>query len=160
MLTQRSEGLRRLLLICQIWITAGLFWLGVWVMVKFYSPPGGTDLAPLQHLLRVACAGVDLGISGARQLARLSAANRPAAGTSCQSAADGRQYRDARHLPDRDQGRFYLASFPFQFRALFLSDVTFFTSLSSALSGPPVFYGNSPGENLAGWFTGTSGATA
>ena len=38
MLTQRSEGLRRLLLICQIWITAGLFWLGVWVMVKFYSP--------------------------------------------------------------------------------------------------------------------------
>jgi len=41
MLTQRSEGLRRLLLICQIWITAGLFWLGVWVMVKFYSPPGG-----------------------------------------------------------------------------------------------------------------------
>jgi len=41
MLTQRSEGLRRLLLICQIWITAGLFWLGVWVMVKFYSPPWG-----------------------------------------------------------------------------------------------------------------------
>jgi len=41
MLTQRSEGLRRLLLICQIWITAGLFWLGVWVMVKFYSPGGG-----------------------------------------------------------------------------------------------------------------------
>src|SRR5207237_1293360 len=41
MLTQRSEGLRRLLLICQIWITAGLFWLEVWVMVKFYSPSGG-----------------------------------------------------------------------------------------------------------------------
>jgi len=40
MLTQRSEGLRRLLLICQIWIIAGLFWLGVWVMVKFYSPSG------------------------------------------------------------------------------------------------------------------------
>jgi len=40
MLTQRSEGLRRLLLICQICITAGLFWIGVWVMVKFYSPGG------------------------------------------------------------------------------------------------------------------------
>src|SRR5213595_3356145 len=40
MLTQRSEGLRRLLLFCQIWITAGLFWLGVWVMVRFYSPGG------------------------------------------------------------------------------------------------------------------------
>ena len=62
MLTQRSEGLRRLLLICQIWITAGLFWLGVWVMVKFYSPPRGTDLAPLQHLSRVACAGIDPGV--------------------------------------------------------------------------------------------------
>src|SRR5437763_15634989 len=40
MLTQRADGHRRLLLICQIWITAGLFWLGVWVMVKFYSPSG------------------------------------------------------------------------------------------------------------------------
>src|SRR5438552_15998326 len=98
-------------------------------MVKFYSPPGGTDLAPLQHLLRVACAGVDLGISGARQLARLSAANRPAAGTSGQSAADGRQYRGARHLPDRDQGLFYLAIFPYLFRVLFLSDVTLSTAL-------------------------------
>jgi exopolysaccharide biosynthesis polyprenyl glycosylphosphotransferase len=37
MLTQRSEGLRRLFLICQILIVAGLFWLGVWVMVTFYS---------------------------------------------------------------------------------------------------------------------------
>src|SRR5206468_12401514 len=44
MLTQRSEGLRRLLLICQIWITAGLFWLGVWVMVKFYSQSGELTL--------------------------------------------------------------------------------------------------------------------
>ena len=40
MLTQRSEGLRRLLLICQIWLTVGLFWLGVWLMVNFYSPGG------------------------------------------------------------------------------------------------------------------------
>jgi exopolysaccharide biosynthesis polyprenyl glycosylphosphotransferase len=40
MLTQRSEGLRRLLLICQICLTAGLFWLGVWLMVNFYSPGG------------------------------------------------------------------------------------------------------------------------
>src|SRR5438034_11476645 len=40
MLTQRSEGLRRLLLICQIWITAGLFWVGVWGMVRFYSSGG------------------------------------------------------------------------------------------------------------------------
>jgi exopolysaccharide biosynthesis polyprenyl glycosylphosphotransferase len=38
MLTQRSEGLRRLLLLCQVTLTAGLFWFGVWVMVNFYSP--------------------------------------------------------------------------------------------------------------------------
>jgi exopolysaccharide biosynthesis polyprenyl glycosylphosphotransferase len=38
MLTQRSEGLRRLLLLCQVALTAGLFWFGVWVMVSFYSP--------------------------------------------------------------------------------------------------------------------------
>jgi exopolysaccharide biosynthesis polyprenyl glycosylphosphotransferase len=38
MLTQRSEGLRRLLLLCQVALTAGLFWFGVWVMVNFYSP--------------------------------------------------------------------------------------------------------------------------
>src|SRR5436309_15051169 len=69
-------------------------------------PTRGTDLAPLQHLLRVACAGIDPGISGARHVARLSAANAPAAATSCQSAADGRQHRDARHLSDRNQGRF------------------------------------------------------
>src|SRR5256714_9821948 len=37
MLTQRSEGLRRLLLLCQILLAAGLFWFGVWVMVTFYS---------------------------------------------------------------------------------------------------------------------------
>jgi len=42
MLTQRSEGLRRLLLICQIGIASGLFWFGVWVMVNFYS--AGADL--------------------------------------------------------------------------------------------------------------------
>ncbi len=38
MLTQRSEGLRRLLLLCQVVLTAGIFWFGVWVMVSFYSP--------------------------------------------------------------------------------------------------------------------------
>src|SRR5207248_7164322 len=102
-------------------------------------PKWRTDLASLQHLLCVARAGVDPGISGARQRARLSAANRSPAGTSCQSTASHRQYWDACHLPDRDQGRIYLASFPFQFRALFLPGVTFFTSLSAALPGPPLF---------------------
>ncbi len=40
MLTQRSEGLRRLFLLCQIAIVAAFFWLGVWVMITFYSERG------------------------------------------------------------------------------------------------------------------------
>jgi exopolysaccharide biosynthesis polyprenyl glycosylphosphotransferase len=37
MVTQRTEGLYRLFLFCQIIIVAGLFWSGVWIMVTFYS---------------------------------------------------------------------------------------------------------------------------
>src|SRR6266567_8774562 len=40
MLTQRTEGLYRVFLFCQIIIVAALFWLGVWIMVTFYSPGG------------------------------------------------------------------------------------------------------------------------
>lgn len=38
MVTQRTEGLYRLFLLCQIVMVALLFWFGVWVMVTFYSP--------------------------------------------------------------------------------------------------------------------------
>jgi hypothetical protein len=38
MVTQRTEGLYRLFVLCQIAIVAALFWLGVWIMVTFYSP--------------------------------------------------------------------------------------------------------------------------
>ncbi len=37
MLTQRTQGLYRLFLLCQIAIVAALFWFGVWLMVTFYS---------------------------------------------------------------------------------------------------------------------------
>ncbi len=40
MLTQRTEGLYRVFLFCQIIIVAAIFWLGVWIMVTFYSPGG------------------------------------------------------------------------------------------------------------------------
>src|SRR5207245_4709972 len=40
MVTQRTEGLYRLFLLCQIVIVAALFWFGVWIMVTFYSPGG------------------------------------------------------------------------------------------------------------------------
>jgi exopolysaccharide biosynthesis polyprenyl glycosylphosphotransferase len=38
MVTQRTEGLYRLFVLCQIVIVALLFWLGVWIMVTFYAP--------------------------------------------------------------------------------------------------------------------------
>src|SRR5438128_5687561 len=37
MLTQRTEGLYRVFLFCQIIIVAALFWLGVWIIVTLYS---------------------------------------------------------------------------------------------------------------------------
>src|SRR5437870_2722119 len=41
MVTQRTEGLYRVFLFCQIIIVAALFWIGVWIMVTFYSPSAG-----------------------------------------------------------------------------------------------------------------------
>jgi exopolysaccharide biosynthesis polyprenyl glycosylphosphotransferase len=38
MVTQRTEGLHRLFLLCQIVLVALLFWACVWVMITFYSP--------------------------------------------------------------------------------------------------------------------------
>jgi exopolysaccharide biosynthesis polyprenyl glycosylphosphotransferase len=40
MVTQRTEGLYRVFLFCQIIIVATIFWIGVWIMVTFYSPGG------------------------------------------------------------------------------------------------------------------------
>ena len=42
MVTQRTEGLYRVFLYCQILIVAALFWISVWIMVTFYSP--GSEL--------------------------------------------------------------------------------------------------------------------
>jgi exopolysaccharide biosynthesis polyprenyl glycosylphosphotransferase len=40
MVTQRTQGLYRVFLLCQIVMVAVLFWFGVWVMVTFYSAGG------------------------------------------------------------------------------------------------------------------------
>lgn len=42
MVTQRTEGLYRVFLLCQIVLVAALFWFGVWIMVTFYSE--GTEV--------------------------------------------------------------------------------------------------------------------
>jgi putative colanic acid biosynthesis UDP-glucose lipid carrier transferase len=42
MVTQRTEGLYRLFLLCQIVLVAALFWIGVWIMVAFQS--GGDQM--------------------------------------------------------------------------------------------------------------------
>src|SRR5205823_4778489 len=66
----------------------------------------------------------------------------------------------SRHLFDRDQGWFYLARFPFQFRALFLLRLAFLPSLSADVFGPAIFPGNTNGKDLARRFAGASGAIA
>src|ERR1700694_4274763 len=38
MVTQRTEGLYRVFVLCPILIVAALFWFGVWIMVTFYAP--------------------------------------------------------------------------------------------------------------------------
>jgi len=38
MVTQRTEGLYRVFVLCQIVLVALLFWFGVWIMVTFYAP--------------------------------------------------------------------------------------------------------------------------
>ncbi|MEY2544412.1 MAG: hypothetical protein QOE81_1873 [Verrucomicrobiota bacterium] len=40
MVTQRTEGLYRVFLFCQIIIVAAIFWIGVWILVTFYSAGG------------------------------------------------------------------------------------------------------------------------
>ncbi|MEP6822170.1 MAG: exopolysaccharide biosynthesis polyprenyl glycosylphosphotransferase [Chthoniobacterales bacterium] len=42
MVTQRTEGLYRIFLLCQIILVAAVFWLGVGILLTFYSADGGT----------------------------------------------------------------------------------------------------------------------
>ena len=60
MITQRTQGLYRLFLLCQIAIVAGLFWFGVWVMVTFYSP--GANLTWNRY--SIYCATLVIGLLG------------------------------------------------------------------------------------------------
>ena len=60
MVTQRTEGLYRLFLLCQLALVALLFWIGVWIMVTFYSP--GPDLDFTLHRYSIYCGLIVLGI--------------------------------------------------------------------------------------------------
>ncbi|MDQ6655331.1 MAG: exopolysaccharide biosynthesis polyprenyl glycosylphosphotransferase [Verrucomicrobiota bacterium] len=53
MVTQRTEGLYRLFLLCQVLIVAALFWVGVWIMITFYTE--GTELAYTWRRYSVYC---------------------------------------------------------------------------------------------------------
>src|SRR3954466_5029648 len=59
MVTQRTQGLYRVFLLCQIVIVAFLFWFGVWVMVTFYSP--GAELTWRRY--SIYCALLVLGMT-------------------------------------------------------------------------------------------------
>jgi putative colanic acid biosynthesis UDP-glucose lipid carrier transferase len=60
MITQRTQGLYRVFLLCQIAIVAGLFWVGVWFMVTFYSP--GANLTWNRY--SIYCATLVIGLLG------------------------------------------------------------------------------------------------
>lgn len=60
MVTQRTQGLYRLFLLCQIAIVAALFWFGVWVMVTFYSK--GAELTWRRY--SIYCTMLVIGILG------------------------------------------------------------------------------------------------
>jgi exopolysaccharide biosynthesis polyprenyl glycosylphosphotransferase len=60
MVTQRTEGLYRLFLLCQLLIVALLFWVGVWIMVTFYSP--GPELDFTWRRYSIYCGLILLGI--------------------------------------------------------------------------------------------------
>ncbi len=60
MVTQRTQGLYRFFLLCQIVIVAALFWLGVWVMVTFYSE--GAQLTWRRY--SIYCAMLVIGLLG------------------------------------------------------------------------------------------------
>jgi hypothetical protein len=60
MVTQRTQGLYRVFLLCQIAIVAALFWFGVWVMVTFYSP--GAELTWRRY--SIYCAMLFIGMLG------------------------------------------------------------------------------------------------
>ncbi|HET9418028.1 MAG TPA: exopolysaccharide biosynthesis polyprenyl glycosylphosphotransferase [Chthoniobacterales bacterium] len=55
MITQRTEGLYRLFLLCQIVIVAALFWLGVWIIVTFYAPGAGVEFTWRRYSIYCGC---------------------------------------------------------------------------------------------------------
>src|SRR5436305_8542297 len=61
MVTQRTEGLYRLFLLCQIIMVSALFWFGVWVMVTFYTDGG--ELTFTWRRYSIYCALLVLGMS-------------------------------------------------------------------------------------------------
>src|ERR1022692_1525931 len=124
MVTQRTEGLYRLFLLCQIVMVAALFWLGVWIMVTFYSP--GAELTWRRY--SIYCGLIVLGMclesltrSGSKNyfwqnellrqhrlsLRQTIVAERIAATTPAQSSPNHCQHWPACSLSDRDQRRVY-----------------------------------------------------
>ena len=137
MVTQRTEGLYRLLLLCQIVIVALLFWFGVWVMVTFYSPGAGAEFTWRRY--SIYCGLIVIGMC-LESLSRCGAKNYFRQNELLRQhrlslRTNNRRCRSARPLPDRNQGRFYLARLLFQFCSMALRGVTFLTPLSAFVSG-------------------------
>ncbi|MDQ6624906.1 MAG: exopolysaccharide biosynthesis polyprenyl glycosylphosphotransferase [Verrucomicrobiota bacterium] len=61
MVTQRTEGLYRVFLLCQIFMVAALFWLGIWIMLTFYSDGEGLTFNARRY--SIYCALLMLGMA-------------------------------------------------------------------------------------------------
>ena len=135
MVTQRTEGLYRLFLLCQIVMVAVLFWFGVWIMVTFLLRGARTDLAALQHLLRRARYRDDYGVARPRRSKNYFMQNellRPHRLSLRQTIAS---IGAARPLPDRDQGRIHFPNLFLQLRPVALCRAALLALLSPVVPG-------------------------
>ncbi|MEJ7703290.1 MAG: hypothetical protein WKF47_06370 [Geodermatophilaceae bacterium] len=136
MVTQRTEGLYRLFLLCQIIMVAALFWFGVWIMVTFYSE--GAELTWRRY--SIYCALLVLGMT-VESLSRDGSKNYFLQNELL------RQHRLSLRQTfasvgalvfylDRDEGRLHLASLLLQLRAVALCGAALLASLSAVAPRP------------------------
>jgi hypothetical protein len=136
MVTQRTQGLYRLFLLCQIGIVAALFWLGVWVMVTFYSK--GAELSWRRYsvycaMLVIGLLGESLSREGSKRYFLQKRTPPPA---SPRPPPDFRQCWRSRLLSGRDKGLVHFANFRLQLPPLALHRAPLFALFSAGIPRP------------------------
>ena len=137
MLTQRTEGLYRLFLFCQIIIVATIFWLGVWIMVTFYSPGGSLTWGRYSIYCGMLVLRLTLEtLSRSKNFFLQNELLRP---HRLSPPANGRQHRTARALSRCGQRRIHFTCIFVQFCAVALYCTALFALLSPSLLAWGIF---------------------